>query len=90
MSQKPAWLTEHGKPWLRGESKVAYENPWIRITEHDATAPTGAAAFYGVVGFKNYALAVLPIDGDGSVVLVGQHRFPFADYSWEIPEGGGP
>ncbi|KQW70329.1 DNA mismatch repair protein MutT [Phenylobacterium sp. Root77] len=90
MSQKPAWLTEHGKPWLRGDSKVAYENPWITITEHDATAPTGAAAFYGVVGFKNYALAVLPIDADGAVVLVGQHRFPFADYSWEIPEGGGP
>lgn len=90
MSQKPAWLTEHGKPWLRGDSKVAYENPWITITEHDATAPTGAAAFYGVVGFKNCALAVLPIDADGAVVLVGQHRFPFADYSWEIPEGGGP
>ena len=40
MSQKPAWLTAHGRPWLRGESKVAYENPWIRITEHDAVAPT--------------------------------------------------
>ncbi|WP_312162845.1 NUDIX hydrolase [Phenylobacterium sp.] len=90
MSQKPAWLTEHGKPWGRGESKVAYENPWITVTEHAAIAPTGSPAFYGVVGFKNYALAVLPIEDDGSVVLVGQHRFPFADYSWEIPEGGGP
>lgn len=32
----------------------------------------------------------MPIDHDGTVVLVGQHRFPFADYSWELPEGGGP
>jgi 8-oxo-dGTP pyrophosphatase MutT (NUDIX family) len=24
------------------------------------------------------------------VTLVGQHRFPHADYSWELPEGGAP
>lgn len=90
MSQKPAWLTAHGTPWKRGEAKVVYENPWIRVTEQTAVAPTGKPALYGVVGFKNFALAVLPIHEDGTVVLVGQHRFPFGDYSWELPEGGGP
>ncbi|MET3528101.1 NUDIX hydrolase [Phenylobacterium koreense] len=90
MSQKPVWLTAHGEPWRRGEARVAYENPWICVTEQQAIAPTGKPALYGLVGFKNLALAVLPIDDAGQVVLVGQHRFPFADYSWEIPEGGGP
>lgn len=90
MSQKPPWLTAHGTPWKRGEVQVVYENPWIRVTEQTAVAPTGKPALYGVVGFKNLALAVLPIHEDGTVVLVGQHRFPFADYSWELPEGGGP
>ena len=90
MSQKPAWLKAHGKPWRRGEAKTVYENPWIKVTEQAAIAPTGAPATYGLVGFKNLALAILPIHADGSVVLVGQHRFPFGDYSWEIPEGGGP
>jgi 8-oxo-dGTP pyrophosphatase MutT (NUDIX family) len=33
---------------------------------------------------------VLPLHDDGTVTLVGQHRFAFAGYSWEIPEGGGP
>lgn len=80
----------HGEPWRRGQARVVYENPWIRVTEENAVAPTGAPALYGVVGFKNLALAVLPIDDDGAVVLVGQHRLPFGDYSWEIPEGGGP
>jgi 8-oxo-dGTP pyrophosphatase MutT (NUDIX family) len=42
-----------------------------------------------VVSFRNYALAVLPLHADGSVTLVGQHRFPLPGYSWEIPEGGG-
>lgn len=90
MPEKPAWLAPHGKPWIRGEGRVAYDNPWIRVTEHDATAPTGRPAVYGVVGFKNVAVAVLPLHDDGSVTLVGQHRLPHADYSWEIPEGGAP
>lgn len=90
MSQKPDWLEAHGTPWRRGEARVVYENPWIAVTELKAVAPTGAPATYGLVGFKNLALAILPIYDDGSVVLVGQHRFPFGDYSWEIPEGGGP
>jgi len=33
-------------------------------------------------------VGVLPIFDDGSIILVGQHRFPLGDYSWEIPEGG--
>ena len=90
MSQKPAWLVEHGSPWRKGAARVVYENPWIQVTEQTATAPTGKPALYGLVGFKNLALAILPIEDDGRVVLVGQHRFPFGDYSWEIPEGGGP
>lgn len=89
MSDKPAWLRPHGSPWTRGPGKVAFENPWIKVTEYAASAPTGRAASYGVVGFKNYAIAVLPLHDDGTVTLVGQHRLPLADYSWEIPEGGG-
>jgi len=90
MSQKPDWLRPHGTPWRRGPARRVYDNPWISLTEFDATAPTGAPALYGLVGFKNLAIAVLPLHDDGAVTLVGQHRFPAGDYSWEIPEGGGP
>jgi 8-oxo-dGTP pyrophosphatase MutT (NUDIX family) len=90
LSDKPAWLQVHGQPWTAGASRAVYENPWIKVTEYAATAPTGRPAQYGVVSFKNLAIAILPIHDDGTVTLVGQHRFPHADYSWEIPEGGGP
>src|SRR5262249_15594442 len=30
-----------------------------------------------------------PIDDEGHTILVGQERFPFGRYSWELPEGGG-
>ena len=90
MKDKPSWLRPHGKPWVRGEGQVVYDNPWIRVTEYKATAPTGAPAMYGLVSFKNLAIAVLPLFDDGTTVLVGQSRLPNEDYSWEIPEGGGP
>lgn len=89
MTDAPAWLRPHGRPWESRTERVVYDNPWIRVTEHAAVAPTGSPATYGVVRFKNYAIAVLPLHADGTVTLVGQHRFALADYAWEIPEGGG-
>lgn len=90
MSQKPSWLQAHGTPWVRGQERLVYDNPWIGVSHHDCTAPTGRPAQYGVVHFKNIAIAVLPLHDDGAVTLVGQNRFALADYSWEIPEGGSP
>ncbi len=77
-------------PWTVEDARVAFENPWIRITDHKVRRPDGSPGEYGVVHFKNRAVGVLPIDGRGRVPLVGQHRFPFDAYSWELPEGGGP
>ncbi len=90
MADKPDWMISHGKPWRSGEGRVVYDNPWLSLTEYDAVAPTGKPAVYGLIGFKNQAIAILPLHDDGTVTLVGQNRFPFGDYSWEIPEGGAP
>lgn len=89
MGGKPAWLRSHGTPWVRGPATPVFDNPWIAVTQYAATAPTGNPATYGLVSFKNYAVAILPLFDDGTTLLVGQHRFPLGDYSWEIPEGGG-
>jgi hypothetical protein len=75
MSDKPAWLKAHGTPWSVRSQKVVYDNPWITVTEYQATAPTGRPALYGLVGFKNQAIGVVPLHEDGTVTLVGQNRF---------------
>ena len=90
MTDKPAWLQIHGSPWRPGVERQVFETGWITVTEQTAVAPTGRPSPYGVVRFKNLAVAVLPIHDDGTVTLVGQHRFPLMDYSWELPEGGSP
>ena len=90
MTDRPAWMTARGTPWRRGHERVVFETAWIAVTEQTAIAPTGRPAPYGMVAFKNLAIAILPLHADGTVPLVGQHRLPLGDYSWEIPEGGSP
>jgi 8-oxo-dGTP pyrophosphatase MutT (NUDIX family) len=77
-------------PWVRHGRRVAYENPWITIYHDEVTRPDGQPGIYGVVHFHNLAVGVVAIDDQDRVALVGQHRYPFDELSWEIPEGGSP
>lgn len=77
-------------PWTILESKKIYQNPWISLTEHQVLNPAGGKGIYGEVHFENYAIGIIAIDKDDQICLVGQYRFPLKQYSWELPEGGGP
>lgn len=73
-------------PWQTISTRIVYENQWIRVREDNVIRPDGAPGIYGVVEYHP-CVGVLPIDAEGNVHLVGQHRYPLNCYSWEIPEG---
>lgn len=77
-------------PWQQLSCREVYQNPWLRLEHHEVLTPAGTPGIYGKVCFRNTAVGVIPIDSDGHTVLVGQYRYPLAQYSWEIPEGGCP
>ncbi len=77
-------------PWKTVSTRPIYDNPWISVREDDVIRPDGRPGIYGVVSYKNRAIGVLPVDEAGDVWLVGQYRYTIDEYSWEIPEGGGP
>lgn len=77
-------------PWTVKSERNVFDNPWISVEDHAVVHPDGSDGEYGVVRFKNLAIGVLPVDANGDVWLVGQHRYPHDNYSWELPEGGGP
>jgi len=77
-------------PWLIKSEKEIYDNKWIKVTEYDVTNPGGGKGIYGKVHFKNLAIGIVVLDNDLNTYLVGQYRFTLDQYSWEIPEGGGP
>jgi 8-oxo-dGTP pyrophosphatase MutT (NUDIX family) len=77
-------------PWqIIGEKKI-YDNKWIAVTEYDVINPNGGKGIYGKVHFKNFAIGIVVLDDEMNTYLVGQYRFTVDQYSWEIPEGGGP
>lgn len=74
--------------WKKISFKSIFESKWIRLDQYDVIDPSGNDSIYNVVHFKNLAVGCIPIDEEGYIYLVGQWRFPFEKYSWEIPLGG--
>lgn len=84
-------MSEHRpNPWKTLSSEDIYENKWIKLEEHQVLNPAGGKSIYGRVHFKNKAIGIVAIDENKNTWLVGQHRYTLNEWSWEIPEGGGP
>lgn len=81
-------MTER-KSWKVLREDTVYENKWISVHHADVIAPTGNPAVYGKVHMKGQAIGVLPVDENGWTWLVGQQRYCFDEWTWELPEGGG-
>ncbi len=83
-------IPEQQNPWTITGSREVYDNPWIQVTEYQVINPSGGKGIYGKVHFKNLAVGVLVLDENLDTWVVGQYRFVLNQYSWEMPEGGGP
>lgn len=77
-------------PWTTLNTEDIYENPWIKLEHHQVINPAGGKGIYGKVHFKNKAIGIVALDEEKNTWLVGQYRYPLKEWSWEIPEGGGP
>src|SRR5205809_753331 len=86
---EPQHLEEDaGNPWQRPSRTVAYQNPWIVVYHDEVVRPDGQPGIYGLVHYRNRAVAIVALDAQDRVLLVGQFRYTLNLYSWEIPEGG--
>lgn len=73
--------------WETLRSRVAYENPWIRVREDAVLKPDGSPGVYGVVEVRSPAVFVVPVTDDGEVVLIEVERYTVGR-SLEVPAGG--
>ena len=74
-------------PWKTTSTRIAYENPWIRVREDQVIRPDGQPGLYGVVEIRP-SVGVVAVNARDEVVLVGQWRYALNRHSWEIPRGG--
>ncbi|MBA3563667.1 MAG: NUDIX hydrolase [Gammaproteobacteria bacterium] len=83
-------MAEKPSPWTRLGTRRVFDNPWFEVHVDDVVNPGGGRSAYGKICFRNKAVGIIPLDGDGNTRLVGQHRYTLSEYSWEIPMGGAP
>lgn len=76
--------------WKTIDSRVVFENNWMRVHQDRVTNPRGGQNDYGHVRFKSRAVAIVPLDDNENTWLVGQHRYTLDAWSWEVPMGGAP
>lgn len=74
--------------WKKIDSRVVYENDWMKVLDDRVINPRGGQNDYGHIHFKNRAVAILPIDADNNTWLIGQDRYTLSEWSWELPMGG--
>lgn len=71
------------------DPKPVYQNEWLRVYFDQVRFPDGSPGRYNRIeeGKTGYGVAVLPVTEQGSVILVGQYRYPVSSVQWEIPRG---
>lgn len=72
-------------PFTVTSSRIAYENPWLRVREDRIIRPGGRPGLYGVIERRDFAV-VVPLQ-DGRLTLVQQYRYPVDERLWEFPQG---
>lgn len=70
-------------PWKTKSTKVVYKNPWITVKENKVIRPDGKDGIYGVVQIPD-GVAIVALDDDDNVLLIGEWRYPISKYSWSI------
>ncbi|GAA3691613.1 NUDIX hydrolase [Microlunatus aurantiacus] len=73
--------------WQTLRSRIAYENPWIRVREDAVLRPDGQPGTYGVVEVRSPAVFVVPVTEADEVVLIDVQRYTVGR-SLEVPAGG--
>ncbi len=75
------------KPYIPISKKVVYENPWWRYCRDQVELPSGKVGEYHYA-LTNGSAMVVPIEQDGSLLLVRQYRYTGNRDSIEFPCGG--
>jgi ADP-ribose pyrophosphatase len=67
------------------DSKIVYQNKWMRVREDKIQRSSGAEGIFGVVEKTDFVV-IIPIS-DGYIHLVEQYRYPVQARFWELPQG---
>lgn len=73
-------------PFERVHTERIYDSPWVGLRRDIVRKGGGPEREYHVVEITD-AVAIVPVCADGTILLVGQYRYPHGRTHWEIPAG---
>jgi 8-oxo-dGTP pyrophosphatase MutT (NUDIX family) len=80
---------EQSNPWTLIQRRDSFDCPYYTVRSDIVTLLGGEQVPYYTIHMKNFGVAVVPIDSDGSTTLVGQYRYVLDRFTWEVTRGGG-
>ncbi|MFN2273121.1 MAG: NUDIX hydrolase [Anaerolineae bacterium] len=75
----------HG--WQRLATDYPYAFRMFRVRQDQARWPDGQVRTFSYIQTSG-AVWVVPVTGDGQIVLIRQFRYMLDDWQWEVPAGG--
>ena len=75
-------------PWREVGRRVVYDSDWVALHHVDLVLPDGKLwKDIHLVHYPRPAVGVVPVGGDGRVLLIDHYRFATRTRGWEIPAG---
>ena len=68
------------------QTRIVYENRWMRVREDAIRRRDGSSGIYGVVEKPDFVV-IVPLEDGGRLHLVQQFRYPVHGRYWEFPQG---
>lgn len=75
-------------PWKKINSKIAYQNPWIKVREDLVVRPDGSSGSYAIVETNGPSVFIVALTPELEIYLIKLFRYPTQKWSWELPGGG--
>lgn len=79
-------MKKQTRNWKTVNSKIVYQNPWIKVREDSVVRPDGEKGIYGVLE-KFPGVFIIALDKDNSVFLNEEYRYPIKKAFWQLPAG---
>jgi ADP-ribose pyrophosphatase len=78
---------KHDGGWTRRASRYLFESRWFKLRQDEVSLPTGEQVTYTLVEHPGYVM-VVPLLGDGRVILERVYRYTVQETVLECPSGG--
>jgi 8-oxo-dGTP pyrophosphatase MutT (NUDIX family) len=78
---------EDDTPWKTLDSRIVYQNPWMKVYEDKTQMPNGSEGIYGFVDGKS-GVFIIALADDNKIYIIESFRHPTQRWQWELPSGG--